>query len=183
MVAEDLVPTEEIPKYDSERVLSKGVDRFYKLFNERQLLVHAELLGVIRELCEGLDEEYREPLTVYAMIAFDKMINYNTICSRWHYGRGAVVGIFDQHAYAWSWDHGEMGAVPGWWDFGVKGVLEAYEEFIRLLRGVKERPRVILGDARKLPTLLEEKPDTIVVDPPYYTTSSTPSSPTSSTCS
>ena len=172
LTTEDLIPTEKIePEFVKKQVWNYGVDRFYKLFNERQLLAHAELLSVIRELSEGLDDEYHEPLTVYTMIAFDKMINRNAICCRWNHHRGSVEAFFDQHAYAWSWDHGEMN-VPapevGGWDWAAPSVLEAYEELVRLLRGVGCSPEVVLGDARDLSVLLEGEPDAIVVDPPYY---------------
>ncbi|WP_457619973.1 DUF1156 domain-containing protein [Methanopyrus sp.] len=84
LITEDLIPTEEIPKgVEIRRPKRFGIDRFHKLLNERQSLAHAELLRVIREPAESLDEEYREPLIVYTMIAFDKMVHYNTICSRW----------------------------------------------------------------------------------------------------
>ncbi len=45
-------------------------------------------------------------------------------------------------------------------------MLEAY--FLKLLGNVRERPRVILGDARELPALLDEEPHAIVVDSSYY---------------
>ncbi|AAM02472.1 DUF1156 domain-containing protein [Methanopyrus kandleri] len=175
LVAEDLIPTEEIPEGEKTREPRlRGIDSFYKLFNERQLLVHAELLRVIRELSGGLDDEYREPLTVYAMIAFDKMINYNTICSRWEYTRGVVKGIFDQHAYSWAWDYGEMNvlAEDGGWYWAAPNVLKAFRQISQALSGVDGDVEVILGDARALPQHLRnlgvESVDAIVVDPPYY---------------
>ncbi len=173
LIVEDLVPIERIPEGWKTRGLRlKGIDRFYKLFNERQLLVHAELLRVIRELSEGLDEEYREPLTVYTMITFDKMICYNTICSQWKCSRGVIGGIFDYYSYAWSWNHGEMNVLVegGGWDWAAPNVLEAYEGIVKLLRGVEEKPEVVLWDAKNLPDHLErlgvEDVDAIVVDPP-----------------
>jgi putative DNA methylase len=174
LIAEDLIPTEEIPEGEKTREPRlRGINRFYKLFSERQLLVHAELLRVIRELSGGLDDEYREPLTVYAMIAFDKLVDYNNIFCQWEYSSGVVKHIFRGHAYAWSWDHGEMNvlAEDGGWYWAAPSVLEAYEEIAEWLKG-SARPEVVLDDARNLPDYLKrlgvKSVDAIVVDPPYY---------------
>jgi len=172
LVMKNLIPTEKVPrlhpKYDGE-IRGKGVDKFYKFFNERQLLAHSMLLETIADIHIGLDncdEKYDEPVLAYTMVSFGKVVNYNSILTVWH-PRGYVANTFRYHAYPWSWDHGEVNVVRRW-EFSVESTMEVYEELVKLLRGVREKPEVVLGDARELPALLDEKPDAIVVDPPYY---------------
>jgi len=93
------IPMEVIPNYEARSiwVLGYGFDKWYKLFNPRQLLTLIKLVKLIRKagkkiveekLKEGLNQEeafkYAEAVTTYLAIALCKYINYNTLTTWVH---------------------------------------------------------------------------------------------------
>jgi len=183
---QDLIPTDFI--YQGEKtneLLLFGIKSWYQLFTARQLLVHAEMVRLIREayrriLKEQLEkgdskeeaEEYARAVTIYLMLAFGKLLDYNSTLTVWHTSRGVLVHTFDSHAYAWTWDFGEFDMTKtdkslGW----------CFKNVMKSLRGIANRIcnfansnnveiKVLAGDAEFLITN-DGCTDIVFIDPPY----------------
>lgn len=119
----------------------------------------------------------------YIALALDKVVNYNSILSRWDTVRVAIRGKFDRHDMGFQWSYGEMApTIAGLgYDWAVEQTGKALSELIELLgqqrsangdlHFAEPRPRpsvnVSCASADSLP-LAEHSVDCIVIDPPYY---------------
>ncbi|MGC9106773.1 MAG: DUF1156 domain-containing protein [Infirmifilum sp.] len=179
------IPTEELPYYDQEfaRTHIWGFDKFYKLFNPRQLLTLVKLVKLIREagkrveeekLREGWDKEkahkYAEAVTTYLAIALTKYVDFNSMMTRWNPGwlkfeeSLSVRGI----ALMWSWcDSFPHAPFTGTWARNLKNVLDGLSYLVSAVSGSPSRVRVLLDDATVLSRVGDERFDLIVTDPPY----------------
>ncbi|RLE74001.1 MAG: hypothetical protein DRJ56_08280, partial [Thermoprotei archaeon] len=182
LVEEDLVPVECVPRGEKNgTLLTWGMDKYYKLFNARQLLSHATIVRLIKEAYERIcseveDEEYAKAVATYLALAHGKLLDYNSVLTRWDpYGAGSINHTFDRHAYTFGRDFGEGDLVTpvkgllDWALFSNTGVVAALRRIVELLRGVEGEVRVVLGDAAD-PSLYVElgEFDYVVTDPPYY---------------
>jgi len=181
LVEEDLVPTEEVPRGEKNgTLLAWGMDRYYKLFSARQLLSHATIVKLIREAYKTVrsetgDEEYAKAVVAYLALAHGKLLDYNSAITTWDsYGAGSINHTFSRHAYTFGRDFGEGDLVTpstglDWVLFSNRGVIAALKRIVELLKGVKGKIKVLLGDAAD-PSLYVElgEFDYVITDPPYY---------------
>ncbi|MCE4628402.1 MAG: DUF1156 domain-containing protein, partial [Desulfurococcales archaeon] len=91
------IPTEQTPFYESRRfIYSYGFDKWFKLFNPRQLLTLIKLVKLIRETGKKIEEEkrregwsrekaykYSEVITIYLGISLSKHVDFNSLMSHW----------------------------------------------------------------------------------------------------
>ena len=182
LLADDLIPVEDIPEGDKTReVLNRGIDRFYKLFNARQLLTHATMVGLIREaykrmLDEGYEPEYARAVATYLALGHDKVLNYNSAITTWDpRGKGSIRDTFSRHAYMFGDDYGEGDPVSekkgiiSWAFFSSTGMVRAVERLAELLEGAPGSVDVVLGDAADGSLYAGlGGPVYAVADPPYY---------------
>lgn len=180
-LAEDLIPTESIGIGEkTKEPLNNGLEKWYKLFNARQLIAHAELVKLIREarLRVADDErrkgrsgeeaeEYGNAIATYLTLALGKMLDYNSILTSWHAGRGIIRNTFDSHAYAWTWDHaeGDMMNDRTGYSWCIKNTLKALKGIIKRKPG---SVTVTVGDAASPRLVPHGGFDVIITDPPYY---------------
>lgn len=183
LVEEDLVPTEMIPigeKTGEPR--NMGISKWYGIFNSRQLLIHAELVRLIREtrlrvaedekrkgrnLIEA--EDYSNAIVTYLTLAMGKTLDYNSILTSWHTSRLVINHVFDTHAFAWTWDHGEFDVVVDKVsvEWAVRNVLKSLKGIVKRSQGQVE---VVIGDAASPSSYIVPAQgfDVIITDPPYY---------------
>ena len=120
------IPLESLPPYDRRNVMIYhwGNDRWYKLFNSRQLLTLVKLVKLIREagkqieqekVKEGLDKEdafkYAEAVTTYLTIVFIRYVDYNSLCTVWNYGGqlpAQVAHTLSMRGIAMMWNWGDV---------------------------------------------------------------------------
>lgn len=177
---EDLIPTESIAVGEkTKEPLNNGLDKWYMLFNARQLIAHAELVRLIREARTRVTdderrkgrsqeeaEEYGVAVATYLTFALGKTLDYNSILTSWHAGRNIIRNTFDSHAYAWTWDHGEFDVVVD-----KVSVEWALRNVLKSLKGIVKRkasPVIVnIGDAAS-PRVPTGGLDVIITDPPYY---------------
>ena len=181
LVADDLIPTEEIPQGEKTReVLLRCIDRFYKLFNARQLLVHATIVKYIREAYENIaketgDSEYAKAVVTYLALGHGRLLDYNSVITTWDsHGRGSINHTFSRHAYMFGDDFAEGDVLSdvssiSWVFFSNTGIVKALARIVELLKGADGRVEVVLGDAAD-PSIYEVigSVDFVVTDPPYY---------------
>ncbi|MEM0377678.1 MAG: DUF1156 domain-containing protein, partial [Thermofilum sp.] len=169
-----------------------GIDKFYKLFNPRQLLTLVKLVKLIRETGKKIEEEkqekglnkketleYVEAVLAYLAIVLTRYVDYNSLCTVWNYGGrlpAQVAHTLSMRGIAMMWNWGDVspfikmsgtGTFSSNIDKAVKmlSYLVSKTDDNNGLRNIA----IVLDDATILNKLnLNEQADLIVTDPPYY---------------
>ncbi|MEM4439825.1 MAG: DUF1156 domain-containing protein, partial [Pyrobaculum sp.] len=182
------IPAEELWKYTHGTggmlsIWTWGFDRFYKLFNPRQLLTLTKLVKLIREVGKRVEEEklkqgwsrdeafkHAGAVTTYLAIAFVNFVDFNSISTHWEvvWGTNRRTMVFRGIAMTWNWiDENPTANITG----SITRSLNSITEGLGYLSiAISENPgkvRVLLDDATTLDKLDDEKFDVIVTDPPY----------------
>lgn len=187
LINEDLIPLEIHEKGEADRIFKYGIDKYYKMFNARQLLVHAELVRLIKgtydkmienEVRKGRSTEiakkYSDAIVTCLTLALGKTLDYNSVLTIWDSNAGKIVHTFDTHAYAWTWDFGEGDMIhedKGIYEWALSNFTKALKGIVKRLWGYKAKVKVVFGDAKE--KILEENTttngyDVMFIDPPYY---------------
>jgi len=182
LIEQNLLPTETIPVGEKTgEPTNMGINKWYGLFNARQLIVHAELVRLIREtrLRVAEDEkrkgrtseeaeEYCKAIATYLTLALGKTLDYNSIITSWDRGQGSINHTFDQHNFGWTWEYGEFDPMIedlsiAW---SLKNVLKSLKGILKRTN-MASKTQVIFGDAAKVDGQAGAY-DVILTDPPYY---------------
>ena len=186
----DVLPSEEVPEGNDRRPHTYGMEKWVKMFNPRQQLAHGHCVAAYRECvdedrkAERLNER-RKAAWSYVAIAFDKIVNRNSILTRWDSGKDIVVGTFDSHDFGFKWSYGELaltcqGLGLEWSLNDIEDCLsellemtghpEMAEQLIETKKATKVATptRVINGEAQFISELDDESINCIVFDPPYH---------------
>ena len=188
--ADDILPNEVIPEGDktSGYPLRYGMPIWKEMFSPRQQLAHGYCVQAFRE-CVDADEragrldERRRAAWSYVAIAMDKMVNRNSVLTRWDSGANKVAGTFDSHDFGMKWSYSEMAVTCRGLglEWSLNDIEESLSEIVSMTGHVNEgqtlfdegtalktaQPtQVVNGDARDLP-LDDASVDCIVFDPPY----------------
>ena len=187
--AADILPTEEMPDANKARTYKYGTDHWIKLFNSRQQLAHGYCVQAFREgvdadAAAGRMDDRRKAAWGYVAIAMDKLLNRNSLLSRWDGGTNKIASTFDSHDFGMKWSYAEMAVTcPG---LGLEWSLNDIDECLSEMLGMTGHAEangqllaadatatkiappsiVIQGDARDLP-LDDSSVDCVVFDPPY----------------
>ena len=184
--AEELIPIQDIP--EGEKTLEPihaGLSKFYRLFNARQLLSHSNLIKYIRQVYYDIlrevkvntkmnsPEEYTKAIITYIVFAIGKVIGYNSILTMWDKNQGAIGHTFTRHAYAWTWDFGELDMIhesKGGFKWALNNIVKALKGITKRLEDIYSEVNVVYGDAAETPLRLmpEGGFDVLFTDPPYY---------------
>jgi putative DNA methylase len=163
-----------------------GFDKFYKLFNPRQLLALVKLVKLIREagkqieqekIKEGLSKEeairYAEAITTNLALALCKFADYNTLVNLWNPGSWSwnkVAHSLSMRGIAMQWNWCEISPVINL-PLSYVGALNNTQKGLFYLSTISSNyadVNVLLDDATMLSKLgSNEKFDLIVTDPPY----------------
>ena len=187
------IPIEPIPAYESRSiwVYLYGFDKWFKLFNLRQLLTLIKLVKLIREAGKRVEEEklkkgwssqeafrYAEAVTTYLAIAVANFALRNSVVSPYYAGtmmRGFVEKALTFRGISMVWNWGELNPwgkyVVGTFIRSVENQLNGLSHLVSAVSGSPSNVRVLLDDATMLTRLSNEKNekfDTIITDPPYY---------------
>jgi putative DNA methylase len=179
------IPKDPIPLHGNRYIfpILYGFDKWYKLFNPRQLLVLVKLVKLVREAGKRVEKEkldqgwskedarkYAEAVTTYLAIALVRYVDFNSIVTAWNPGYEiiqhslAVRGI----AMQWNWSEGVPLVVEtGTFKRNIENITNALLYLINAVSGSSSRVKVFLDDATELSKLEGEKFDVIVTDPPY----------------
>ncbi len=182
------IPTEDTAKYDNRNIMIAiyGVDKWFKLFNPRQLLALTKLVKLIRQVGHMVEEEklkegwnsedarkYAEAVTTYLAIALLKHMDYNTIANLWNPGSWSwnkVAHTLSMRGIAMQWNWCEIQPLidlPLSYKGTLENAVEGLSYLINAVSGSSSRVRVLLDNASELSKLEGEKFDVIVTDPPY----------------
>lgn len=150
------IPTETFAPYQMEtagafRITLWGFDKFYKLFNPRQLLTLVKIVKLIRETSKRTEEEklkegwsreeafkYVEAITTYLAIALCKFADYNSIVNRYRADKVRFEDTFAQRGIAIIWNFAD--AYPLHKVSGITGTLiDVFKSIINGLSYLIER--------------------------------------------
>jgi len=183
------IPIEDTAKYDNRNiwVIIYGFDKWFKLFNPRQLLTLIKLVKLIRQVGHAVEEEklregwnsedvrkYAEAVTTYLAITLVRYAMFNSVISPIR--ADTIMGAIVREALAFRgipmvWDFGEISPyadMTGSWIRNIRTINDGLRYLLSTVSGgSSSRVRVLLDDASELSKLEGEKFDVIVTDPPY----------------
>ncbi|WP_286188978.1 hypothetical protein [Sulfolobus sp. S-194] len=101
------ISTEKAFPYGLLAFVRWGIDRFYKLFNARQLLILVKIVNRLNELRDKIngDEEYKNAILTYLTMAFLNHVRYNSMITSIDSTRAFNVPVtaFRGFAFSWTW--------------------------------------------------------------------------------
>jgi adenine-specific DNA methylase len=177
------IPTEHFPeKSNDTRPIQYGMPRWCDLFTPRQLLGHLTLVeGLNRlkpEILAKLGPDRERAVVTYLHFAIDKVLDYNSRQTRWHYSRGVLIGTFGRHDFSLKWTFGEMiftgpNSGAAW---TLSQIVSVYTQIANYLQRVTPRiqsgelplPTIVNGTAAHIPSIPDRSVDLVCMDPPYY---------------
>ena len=193
--ANDILPTETVPEGNKTREPHRyGMPEWSKVFSPRQQLAHGCCVQAFRELvdedisAENLTDA-RKAAWCYIALGLDKLINRNSLLSRWVPKNGTVVGTFDSHDFGMKWSYAEMAVtIRGLGlEWALSDLRECIEELTRMSGHLTDRsePLTLLREketsgftaqssvittesADMLLSVDDQSVDAIIFDPPYY---------------
>jgi putative DNA methylase len=170
------------------RITLWGFDKWFKLFNPRQLLTLVKLVKLVREAGKRVEEEklregwskedafkYAEAVATYLAMAVCKYTDYSSIVTGWHPGFWGIIKV--QHTLAvrgiamqWNWSdvNPYVSNIPLSYSSIVRiYIVSALQYLIFTVPKNPNRIRVLCDDATILSNLSDEDFDLVVTDPPY----------------
>ena len=179
------IPREIIVPYERSWMVTRyGIDKFYKLFNPRQLLTLVKLVKLIRQASKRLEEEklkqglskgevhdYVEAVATYLAILMCRCASHNTFTTKWDPLFTLPRQVFTFRGVDISWSVAEYNVLNA--KVGLpKHLAYIVNGLTYLLNAVKDSPsevEVLLDDATTLHKFSpEERFDLIIMDPPRY---------------
>jgi len=154
------------------RVILYGIDRWYKLFAPRQLLVLGTLVRYTRHLRREMDlvgypPKWVEAVTCNLAICVDRIADRNSTLAWWQTSAQKVGPTFTRWALPMTWDFVEV--CP--WIDASGGYLQAVDwaseviEHLSHQAFVRSRSHIRQASAT---VPITSKYDVVVTDPPYY---------------
>ena len=191
----NILPTEEVPHGDDNRPHQYGMPRWRDMFSPRQLLAHGYCVQAFQDLVgedrdAGTLDESRKAAWCYLALGVDKLINRNSLMSRWNPNKGkeTVEATFDSHDFGMKWSYAEMAiAIEG---LGLEWALadlgDCIKQLVRMAGHQQEDAsngklmnlgqeqtftappsQVTIGPAQDT-DLPSASVDAIIFDPPYH---------------
>ncbi|MEM0231512.1 MAG: DUF1156 domain-containing protein, partial [Candidatus Methanomethyliaceae archaeon] len=176
------IPKEVLPLYEARSiwVIVYGFDKWYKLFNPRQLLTLTRLVKLIREAGKKIEEEkqkegvsqeglkYVESIITYLAIALCRYLDYSSLVGGWN--QSLILGhslSMRGIAMMWNWqDMNPCANMTGTWVRSLKNATEGLSYSVS--NNSARKIEVFVDDATILGKFNLQKFELIVTDPPYY---------------
>ena len=191
---DNILPSEDIQNGDKTKtLLDYGMPKWSDVFTPRQLLAHGYCVQAFQELVDedrhaGKLDEIRKAAWCYIALAIDKMINRNSVITRWDSGKAIVTGTFDSHDFGMKWSYAEMAiAIEGLGlEWALNEVGDCLRQLVRMAGHHQDEPsdgkmmnlgqehsftsppsEVTIGPAQDT-DLPSASVDAIIFDPPYH---------------
>lgn len=159
------IPIENLAPYGTIRVSTWGTDKFFKMFNARQLIIFSKVVDYLNKLYDE-NNEYKKAVLTYLAIAFLNHISYNSFFTSVHPSRTFLrsAGAFRGIGFKWNWvEINPLADVIGSLRRSLDHVIEGLEYLIET--NSDSKIEVLNVDVNELN--LSEKVDAIVTDPPF----------------
>jgi Adenine-specific DNA methylase containing a Zn-ribbon len=162
------IPIENVAPYGTISVTTWGMNRFYKFFNARQLIIFSQIITKLNELKGRIkgEEEYREAIITYLTLGFLNHIRYNCFLTSIDHNRKFTrdASSFRRFGFTWNWvEISPLANVIGSLPRSLDHVIEGLEYLIQT--NTDSQIEIINSDVNEL--TLSDKVDVIVTDPPY----------------
>ena len=166
------LPTENIVE-DAKRntwCVQYGLDRWTKLFTDRQLLCLGSFVGIVRELTRNMDgempEDWREAVIASLACALDRLADSSSSIAHWQNGGEFNVNTFQRFALPVSCDFSET-AILSETTGSFSGQLTWVARYVEHGSSAvgKSIPHI---ESRSAMSVNSGNFDTIITDPPYY---------------
>ena len=190
----DILPVESIPIGSKTKEPHRyGMPSWKDMFSLRQQLAHGYCVQAFRELVDedalaGELTDARKAAWCYVALALDKVLNRNSLMTRWGERTNAIVGTFDSHDFGFKWSYAEMPVTnpSGGLYWALKEVGKCISELVELSGNensqdgklnftpfnephrVMPTEEITSDSADFLLSLDDSSIDAIVFDPPYY---------------
>jgi len=165
------IPTETVIEGTKTReMLTRGMNKWFKIFSPRQLLSHLtyleKIMEVKKEIKNEMNEDRQKAVITYLALIFDKCVDYGSILMKWDGTRKKLCNTFDRHDFSFKWSFGERNIVADGlgFDWPVKKVIDSYKSIQKLI-GKGKSLNIERANSMRLSY---SNLDIIVVDPPYY---------------
>ena len=192
----DILPNEEIFRGDKTATpLDYGMPHWRDMFSPRQLLAHGYCVQAFHDLVDedrnaGKLDESRKAAWCYVALGIDKLINRNSLLTRWNPNKGkeTVEATFDSHDFGMKWSYAEMVIADQGWglDWALNDLIDCLTQLVRMAGHQQEEPangklmnlgqeqtftappsQVTIGPAQDT-DLPSASVDAIIFDPPYH---------------
>ena len=169
------LPTEPTPRQGpgaarAFSVENYGLDRWARLFSDRQLLAMGTIVGEVRRCSvnmDGVPHEWRETLAVYLCCILSKFADYSSAVCSWHNSGEKLRNTFARFALPAVWDYCEVNPFSGT-SGGFLAMTDWVARFLdRTASVVASSPTPVIQSRSAIDTRLDNV-DLIVTDPPYY---------------
>ena len=195
----NILPNEPVPPGNDLRPITYGMSPWRNMFSPRQRLAHGYCVQAYQELVDteadsGYLDEGRKAAWGCIALAFDKVMNRNSLLSLWDPGTSKVASSFATHDFGMKWSFAEMPVSIEslgleWAVEDVKNVIEALAEMAghsagkqpaksagaKLLESSAEPvepavapPSTVTNSDARMLDLDDASVDAIVFDPPYH---------------
>ena len=152
------------------RVQLYGMDEYYKLFSNRQLLGLSTLQEIIQEVNKKITEDggsnsYAKAIQFLLSLTLDRLVDYNNSLCRWKSSGEQQIQLFARQAIPMVWDYSEGNLFGGMvdWEYSVQ---KASESISAVLTSISKTQKVKQFNASKY--RFTESKYIISTDPPYY---------------
>ena len=183
----NIFPEEERFDGYADRCIAYGLRKSLDYFNPRQLLTLITYVEIIKEAKSKLEFEY-EPekvaaIATYLALVLNRCVDANSRLAHWSATTSQIQLASGQHTLNLMWNYPEVDAVNRLWNWCENALTSKYTQLCNLF-GTKYDSSVIPGfeqqnlksiqiDAASADSLFhipDRSVDTIVTDPPYYST-------------
>ena len=152
--------------------VSYGIDKFSKLYNQRQLLTIGTFIKLTRLSFKVMDtysysQEWKEAIFVFLAAMVDRLANQGSSVSRWNQGGEKIEGTFARFALPLLWDYAEvnpLGDTSGGYTSAFDWVALTIDHLSNAI-GASPAASVIRESSTNT---IVENIDIILTDPPYY---------------
>ena len=192
---EDILPNEAVPPGNKTNEPHRyGMPTWKDMFSPRQQLAHGCCVQAFHELVDedrnaGILNDARRAAWCYVALALDKLINRNSLMTRWMDRTQVVIGTFDSHDFGMKWSYAEMaitieGLGLDWASRDLRDCIAKLAEMsghspdVKIknqLQNIQQQPKpvakpsvVTSESADFLLSVGDKSADAIIFDPPYY---------------
>ena len=162
------IPTEKVAPYGTVRFTTWGLDKFFKIFNARQLIILSKILDKLNDLKEKIDfdDKHKDAVITYLAITFLNYVRHNCMLTLVEPTRKFLAHAlsFRGVGITWNWvEISPLANIIGSLSRSLDHVVEGLEYLIQT--STDSKIEIINSDVNEL--TLSDKIDLIVTDPPY----------------
>ncbi|MBD2302319.1 DUF1156 domain-containing protein [Nostoc sp. FACHB-190] len=180
-------PTESIFDGYADRCLNYGLNTHSDYFNNRQLLTLIIYLNILHEVKDLIQEEHdsekSEAIITYLALLLNRCVDENCRLAHWNSPRGGSRRATAQHSLNLMWNYPETVGTRDLWQSFADVFISDYKNLCNLfgtklsstsIPGIEQHnPKSIkidLASADNLIHIPDNSVDTVITDPPYYST-------------